>query len=231
MAPLPDEIPFETLPAIAGGWETREFDVAGRTIHLTLPAAPDELLDDPEVLAAHARDGYMPYWGYLWPTSLETAAWVLSAPRLPATSVIELGAGIGLTGMAALAAGCAVTFSDYDRQAVRLALYNARRNNLAACRGVLLDWRAPVREQHAWMIGCDIIYEVANHGPILNVLDAMLAPKGECWLTDPGRCHAEAFVRSARSRGYECRSETLARLPFPSRPEGVTHLWKLCKAG
>ena len=66
-----------TLPAIPGGWTTRDFVLAGRTLRVTLPSSPDAFLDDPEVLAANRRDDYMPYWSYLWPTSLETAVAVL----------------------------------------------------------------------------------------------------------------------------------------------------------
>ena len=218
---------FETLPSIAGDWATRPYDVAGRSLTLTLPAQPDALLDDPQVLEAHARDGYMPYWSYLWPTSLETAAAVLHEPWPAGTTCLELGAGIGLSGLAALAAGLAVTFSDYDEQSVRLALFNARQNGFPNARGVLLDWREPGNEQFRLIVGCDIIYEVRNHNPILDVLDSMLAEDGVCWITDPGRHRSDAFVKLARDRKFSCELKTLKREQFPSRPEGVTHLWIL----
>ena len=218
---------FETLPTIAGGWTTRSYDVAGRSLTLTLPARPDALLDDPQVLEAHAKDGYMPYWGYLWPTSLETAAAVLREPWPVGTTCLELGAGIGLSGLAGLAAGLAVTFSDYDEQSVRLALFNGYQNGFSNARGVLLDWREPGSEQFRLIVGCDVIYESRNHAPVLDVLDAMLARDGVCWIADPGRHQADAFGQMARSRGFSCELRTLQREPFPSRPEGVTHLWVL----
>lgn len=218
---------FETLPPIAGGWATRQYNVGARTLTLTLPAQPDALLDDADVLAAHASDGYMPYWGYLWPTSLETSAAVLREDWPEHTTFLELGAGIGLTGLAALAAGLNVTFSDYDEQSVRLALFNARQNGFANARGLLLDWRAPGVEKFSLIVGCDVIYEARNHIPLLDVLDAMLAPGGTSWITDPGRHQADLFIQEARARGFAVELEKLVREPFPSRPDGETHLWRL----
>lgn len=218
---------FDVLPEIAGGWTTRTYEVAGRSLTLSLPAKPDALLDDPQVLEAHARDGYMPYWGYLWPTSLETAAAMLREAWPAGTKCLELGAGIGLSGLAGLAAGLQVTFSDYDEQSVRLALYNARQNGFTSPRGVLLDWREPGDEPFELIVGCDVIYEARNHAPVLDVLEAMLSPQGISWISDPGRHTADAFVKLAKSRGFSCESRLLAREPFATRPDGVTQLWIL----
>lgn len=221
----------DTLPSIPGGWTTRDVVVAGRTIRLTLPASPDAFLDDPVVIAEHERSGYMPYWGYLWPASLEMAAAVLRHDWPPGLAALEIGAGIGLTGLAALSAGLDVSFSDYDAQAVELALYNARQNGWPHARGLLLDWRHPARQRFPLIIGCDVIYEKQNHAPILNLLEAMLTPDGQCWLADPGRHQADAFFANARRRGFHCDLRPLPREPFPGRPDGVTNLCVLRPTG
>lgn len=216
----------EGLPAIPGGWTKRDFRLAGRTLRITLPASPDAFLDDPEVLAANRRDDYMPYWSYLWPTSLETAVAVLKHDWPPETVALEIGAGIALTGLAALARGLAVTFSDYDQQAIDLVLYNARENRLDAnAEGLLLDWRQPIDRQFPVIFGCDVIYERQNHLPILGLLEKMLAKGGECWITDPGRFHAGAFLEILATSPFEARHQTLVREPYPGRPAGTTNLW------
>src|SRR5581483_5828823 len=102
------------LPDVPGGWTEREWTLAGREFRLWLPASPDAFLDDPDVAQRHERDEYMPYWAYLWPASLPLAEAVLHEKWQPGTRVVELGAGIGLVGLSALAAGCHVTFTDYD---------------------------------------------------------------------------------------------------------------------
>ena len=57
---------------------TSVFTYAGRAVRMVRPSDPDRMLDDPGVLAWNRRDDYMPYWSYLWPTSLETAVAVLT---------------------------------------------------------------------------------------------------------------------------------------------------------
>lgn len=214
------------LPAIPGGWTNREFPLAGRTLTITLPACPDAFLDDPEVLAANRRDDYMPYWSYLWPTSLETAVAVLEYDWQPGTQALEIGAGIALTGLAALARGLSVTFSDYDDRAIDLALFNARENHIEQhAAGLLMDWREPIDRQFPVIFGCDVIYERQNHQPILGLLKKMLAKSGQAWISDPGRFHADAFLELLADSPFQTRHRALIREPYPGRPAGTTNLW------
>ena len=216
------------LPAIPGGWTTRDFHLAGTKLRITLPAQPDAFLDDPAVLAANRRDDYMPYWSYLWPTSLETAVAVLKHNWRPGTMALEIGAGIALTGQAALAHGLKVSFSDYDPQAINLALFNARQNGTEAnAEGLLIDWREPIDRQFPVIFGCDVIYEKQNHRPILGLLAKMLAPDGEAWISDPGRHQADAFLDLLANSPFQTRHRKLIREPYAGRPAGTTNLWIL----
>ena len=214
------------LAAIPGGWTNRDFLLAGRTLKITLPASPDAFLDDPEVLAANRRDDYMPYWSYLWPTSLETAVAVLKHDWPPGTQALEIGAGIALTGQAALARGLHVTFSDYDQRAIDLALFNARENQIEQhAEGLLMDWRQPIDRQFPVIFGCDVIYERQNHRPILGLLQKMLAKTGQAWITDPGRFHADAFLELLTDSPFQVGHRLLVREPYSGRPAGTTNLW------
>lgn len=216
------------LAEIPGGWATRDFSLAGTTLKITLPASPDAFLDDPDVLAANRRDDYMPYWSYLWPTSLETAVAVLSRDWPSGVEALEIGAGIALTGQAALARGMRVAFSDYDRKALDLAMHNARQNALDdRAEALFLDWRAPIERKFPVIFGCDVIYEKQNHLPILGLLEKMLAPDGEAWITDPGRHQADAFLELLRDRPFRMEHTRLTREPYPGRPAGSTNLWIL----
>jgi Lysine methyltransferase len=141
---------------------------------------------------------------------------------------LEIGAGIALTGLAALARGLSVTFSDYDQRAIDLALFNARENQLELhAEGLLLDWRQPIDRQFPVIFGCDVIYEKQNHRPILGLLEKMLAKDGECWITDPGRHQADAFIELLATSPFQYRHRTLIREPYPGRPPGTTNLWVL----
>jgi hypothetical protein len=193
---------LEPLPAIPGGWEDKTITVGGREFIITLPADPDAFLDDPDVQAAHARDEYMPYWPYLWPASYSMAEAIFRAEWIHGTPTLEIGAGIGFVGLAALARGLRVTFSDYAVDSVQLALHNARQNGFQEACGISLDWRAPTSVQYSVIFGCDVVYDTANHRPILNLLDKMLAGDGVCWLGDAGRQHGGAFWKLAREWGW-----------------------------
>lgn len=203
LSPAPfDPSAVADLPGIPGGWSARVFECNGRSFPLTVPAEPDAFLDDPDVLAANRRDDYMPYWGYLWPACAPLTAAVLASDWPSGASALEIGCGIGLVGVAALARGLNVTVSDYDESSVALAVHNARRNGFNA-EPLQLDWRHPAERRFSVILGSDITYEIRNHEPILDVLDAMLAPAGVCWIGDAGRQISAGFLPLARRRGYQ----------------------------
>lgn len=199
-APLADAPP--ELPEIPGGWTERSWTIAGEELSLLLPAAPDAFLDDAGVLAAHDRDGYMPYWAYLWPASLHMAAAILRRPWPLETPVLELGAGVGFVGLAAAKAGYRVTITDYDATAVQLALFNAHRSGLKRVSGSVLDWRHPAAESYPVILGCELLYEDRNHELLIGVLDKMLADDGVAWFGDGGRMRAERFAGLLPSNRY-----------------------------
>ncbi len=221
------------LPAVPGGWATKSVTIANRTIRLTSPRDPDSFLDDPDVTSAHAQSGYMPYWGYIWPAAWDMSGAVLEE-KWPTDNgpleVLEIGSGVGLVGLAALASGLSVTFSDYDPQAVASSLFNARQNGWNNARGIVLDWRKPLDQKYPLIFGGDVIYERVNHEPILNLLDAMLSDDGTCWLADPTRVRTEAFVMLACRRGYRVEHRPLPEYPLPNRQQQPTDLWILTKS-
>jgi predicted nicotinamide N-methyase len=194
------------LPRVPGGWTERTFVLGERRVTLDLPAEPDAFLEQPEVLARHARDDYMPYWAHLWPAAIRTAEAIVRFGWTPRGSILELGCGVGLVGIAAAIAGertgARVTLSDYDAEAVAVAMHNARRNGLSNVTARLLDWREPPGERFRTVIGCDLLYEERDHAPLLDALERLLEPGGLCWLGDPGRTRAIDFWHRAEERGY-----------------------------
>jgi len=214
------------MPSIAdlpipGGWTEREIAVGPRSFRLLTPADPDELLNH----LVEPRDTsrpYLadPYWAKLWPAAatLAEAVWrhrgqrgqktedkgqesLVPRPQ-PLAPCLELGCGSGLVGLAALAAGWDVTFSDYIPQAVELALENAARNGLSGARGLVLDWRSPPKEQFPFIVAADVTYDRTNLRPLLETLERMLEPGGVAWLGDAGRGPAADFLGLALGRGW-----------------------------
>jgi predicted nicotinamide N-methyase len=218
----------EPLP-IPGGWAVRRFDLGGREIAAWVPACPDAFLEDADSIAAHGPSAErpersdIPFWQYLWPAALSMARLVFAhdwdRERLRDAepfSALELGAGVGLVGLAALARGLRVTFTDYQEPALIASAANASLNGFTDFETELLDWHAPGSKRYPIILGCEVIYERAIHEPILNVLDAMLSPKGVAWLGDPGRSHVPAFLEKACQRGYEVEIRSADDQPLPA---------------
>ena len=214
MIPVPLNFLRELVPAgdvgvmqegpflLESGWRTGGIVVGDREFRLTIPAVPDALLDEPGAVVASIQDDRMPYWAFVWPAALPMAAAVLQANWDRSLRVLELGCGTGLVGLAALARGQHVTFTDYEPRAVALAGHNALQNGFSNFAARELDWRAPDVEQFPVIVGCDLLYQESACEPLLRLLDRMLLPTGECWLADGGRPPAYRFWKIAREHGY-----------------------------
>jgi len=195
-----------TENVIPGGWCDRDIPIGPHRFRLWTPTDPDELLtalESPEAAAhPHLAD---PYWAKLWPAAPLLAEAIVRQPSRKGTQVLELGCGSGLVGIAALACGLDVTFSDYVPLTIELALENAARNGFKTARGLLLDWHRPVdwpRCEFSLIVGADVTYDRTNLDALLNVVEKLLSPAGEAWFGDAGRSPAEDFVARARSRGW-----------------------------
>ena len=189
------------LPAAVADWHEELIRLGPVELKLTIPADPDRLLDDPDVLRENRETDYMPYWGYLWPAARVMARQVHEAAWPVGSRVLELGCGSGLIGLAALAAGMRVTFSDYRDEALRLASYNARQNRLEDFVILPFDWLAPPEvSPFPYVIASDVFYERKFHEPLLALIPRLLQPGGEFWIGDPGRSLMMDFIRLAQTR-------------------------------
>jgi predicted nicotinamide N-methyase len=178
------------------------------------PADSYALLDDPIVLEAHERDEYMPYWADLWPAARMLAKavakedWSKYPKAGDKLEVLELGCGLGVPGLTALACGLRVIFSDYDLTAVRFAAANARRNKLFDFKSMPLDWRSPPADLHVPVIlGADLTYETRNIDPLVKLIRQVLLPGGVCLLTDQDRTPAPLLREQLGYAGLKYETE------------------------
>jgi predicted nicotinamide N-methyase len=173
------------------------------------------LLDDPGVLEWNRRDDYMPYWGYLWPGAYLLAERLAHVrqfePRLGATpaEVLEIGCGLGLAGLVALARGMRVVFTDYDPTPLHFVARSALENGFDRSRFTtcLLDWRALPDERYSLIVGADVIYEARLVPMVANLLDRMLSTDGLGMIASPYRVAAEGFPAALAVHGLSCEVE------------------------
>ena len=167
--------------------------VGGRTFVFDRPAGLDHLFDHPAVRSAYSEDEYIPYWADLWPAAVMLAETVLAEPweeRGANLEALEIGCGLGVSGMAALARGLHVTFSDVDAAAVQLAAANARLNGFTHFETAAVDIRAVPERQFPVLLAADVCYELRLTDAVAKFVKAALAPGGVALLTDTDRYSA-----------------------------------------
>lgn len=209
VVPLANELPPagegwlpETPRDAIGAVVREEVILDGRTFAILRPGEPDRLLDHPVVTAAFQQDEYMPYWADLWPAARMLAKAVLREAWPPGLEALELGCGLGLPGIAGLAKGLRVTFSDYDATALAFAAQNAKLNGFADFQLLRLDWRRPPTARFPLILASDLMYEARNVAPVVGLLETMLAPAGLCLLTDQERTPAPLLRQTLTDRGF-----------------------------
>ncbi|QDU81532.1 Putative methyltransferase [Polystyrenella longa] len=218
---------------VQGGWSRDHIEAGDRHFELTRPAEPDLLLDDPDVLRENETEVYVPYWALLWPASIRMTEIFRQGDWETGALCLEMGCGIGLVGLAALAEGLHVTFSDYRKEAVQLACWNAEQAGYQrdqSFTGITINWNDPPTDiQYEHIFGCEIVYETDFHEPILLALDRLLAPTGRCWFADSGRINSEKFFELAQANGWRVDRLDQQLQPHPAPQIGRFQIFCLAR--
>jgi predicted nicotinamide N-methyase len=199
--------PLPTTPPEAVAQRQRETVlIDGRSFVIDRPCDSDAVLDHPVVRAAFLADEYMPYWVDLWPAARMLAkvvlreSWPNGSPE--PLHALEIGCGLGLPGIAALSCGLRVTFSDYDATALAFAAANARLNGMHDFNTLHMDWRYPPTDKRfPLLLAADLIYEMRNVEPLVNLIRTLLAPEGICLLTDQDRVPSHVLRQTLADQG------------------------------
>jgi predicted nicotinamide N-methyase len=204
------------LARIHQRYQTREqlLQIGRLALQFTSIADPDRVLDDAaaaeESAVAGSRTPSVPYWAELWDSAMGLARWLTECCPLTISSasspvwptVLDLGCGMGLSGVCAAALGAHVTFADLET----LPLLFARLNSLPWHQRVearRIDWRSDALGQSFHLIlGADILYERSQWEFLERFWNAHLAPGGLVALGEPGRQTGEEFAAWIVTRGW-----------------------------
>ena len=196
-----------------------EVDIGGAcgTVKLVRPKSEDDVLD---MYVEIGREDADPYWAALWPSSVALARGVAGvvmdvegegteratdgdrSAGLAGLNVCDVGAGLGLAGLAAAKRGASsVSFYDREPLALQCCLLSAEANGLTvavgragegpardvsnaddddgeacgtACVAEVFDWNAVSADQRTFdlVLACDVLYEAHAVAPV-----AALIPK------------------------------------------------------
>lgn len=209
-----------------GGEGVAEIDLAALPLEtITVTAAGRRwsilaALDQDRLLAAAGNLRVFPYGVLLWESALVLADVLAEeADCLTGRTLLELGAGTGLAGLAGAALGARVVQTDHSAEALALCRRNATANGIVGIErrfGNWTDWRDEAR--YDLVVGADVLYEPELFGDIAAVLAASVAPGGRVVLTDPGRTHTDRFIERLQGNGWEV---TLAMRDCSALPPGA----------
>ena len=174
----------------------------------------------PEVM--HAVVAEPAYWAFCWGSGQALARYLLAEPHIVANkTVLDLGSGSGVAGIAAALAGAAIVSAcDTDPDAQLATQYNARLNKVAI-RGVD-DFTLEAKEApFDVVLMADVLYDKSN----LPLLKLAQKAARSVWVAD-------SRISELSEPGFELRT-TINALTLPNLGEfdefGKTKIW--CATG
>lgn len=175
------------------------------------------------------EDERLPYWAEVWPASVLLARHIMrNADRLKGRACLDVGCGLGLTGMAASSVGAKVAAFDYEWPAVRFARHNAALNGVDQPLWLLMDWRQPALKAGAFdfIWGGDILYEKRFFDPLINLFRHALAPGGKIWIGEPVRTVSRPVWDELREEGFLPEKLTVEKVALCGQ-NATVNLWEI----
>ncbi len=168
------------------------------------PANSDDLIREEDFV----KDERLPYWADVWPSSLILAGKLLELEGR-GKMALELGCGVGLSTLAATAAGYDVLSTDYYEDALDVTRANVFRNLGTLARTRLVDWRHFPDDLGRFdlVFASDVLYEEEYAALLPVILARLLSPSGFALVADPGRVAAPVFVEACAEHGLAIRNK------------------------
>lgn len=142
-----------------------------------------------------------PFWVKLWEGAIVLAQYLAGQQYAAGTKLLELGAGMGAPGLAAAAAGCSVTLTDYEELILDFERVSAAASRLDNVRFAILDWKnPPAMERYDIIVGAEILFREEFFEPLLKVIGRALKPDGVVYLAhDIRRQSLKPFLHMAEA--------------------------------
>jgi 2-polyprenyl-3-methyl-5-hydroxy-6-metoxy-1,4-benzoquinol methylase len=124
-----------------------------------------------------------PFWVKVWEASIILTDHLADMGMGKTKDVLEIGAGMGITGLFLAAMGHNVTITDYEESALTLLQMNVEHNKLPNVRVEKLDWNTPnLTGRYDIICGSEVIYNKAFIKPIITLFQEYLRPGGSVYL-------------------------------------------------
>lgn len=170
-----------------------------------------------------------PYWALVWIGARAIAGEMIAEPPAADARVLDLGCGLGLSGLAAARAGAHVTFVDYVPDCLDFVRASAEAAALKNYDALVVDFtrdRPPAR--YDLVLAADVVYDPESYVALADFLDAALAGDGTILLTESLRADAKDFLALLAARGFERTTD--ARWISEEGRRERTWLHRLCRS-
>ena len=187
---------MSSLDVFKAAYDTEIVDltIGGRPFRFHVPRTIDRFIDSSDPLRN------FPLWSKIWEASLLLASKLAARPVSPGERLIELGAGLGVAGVAAAAFGHDITITEYDPHALAFLYANRLENQCHAAQVCRLDWHNP--ELHVSfdvILGSELIYKESDFMIMRTLFRKLIKPGGEVLLAAEMRQTNKAFLDCMQS--------------------------------
>ena len=167
--------------------------VSGRSLRCLRIADLDEIILD-RLENGNLNETELPYWGKIWEASILLAAFLMAQPVVPDRQILEVGTGLGVSGLFAAACGHAVTLSDHKKEIIRFIRANTLLNKLDKVPVIKVDWTNPSPHQgYDWIVGSEVIYHRPTYDSLVKFFQQTLKPNGTIFLAKSTSLPANGF--------------------------------------
>ena len=161
-----------------------------------------------------------PYWAHLWTGALTLARYIDSSIDCLGQTVLDLGCGLGLTGIIAAQKGGRVTFADKESDAVSFALANALLNRCSQCQARPFDFTQDNFDvRFSLILGAEILYDRPTFPALAQFLAEHLSSAGRAIFSDAKRTNTQDFYHQLDQAGLQWTCEEIRErednLPLP----------------
>ena len=187
---------MESLVKFKATYDTQTVDLAigGRPFRFHVPRTIERFIDPDDPLRN------FPLWSKIWEASLLLASKMATRKVCPGEHLIELGAGLGVAGLAAAAFGHNITITEYDPHALAFLEATRLENQCYTARIRRLDWHhQDLAERFDVILGSELIYKESDFMIMRTLFQSLLKPGGEVLLAGEMRQTNKAFLDCMQS--------------------------------
>jgi predicted nicotinamide N-methyase len=191
--------------------ESFEFTIGARRLTLLRVKDLERYVDREALLRDETEEP--PYWAHLWTGAATLARYIEERVDCKELRVLDLGCGLGLTGIVASLKGGQVTFADKEQDALVFAAANARMNNCPPFETRVLDFtqeeqdpqgkHGKMDQRFSLILGAEILYDRPTFLVLVSFLTRHLAPNGLALFADARRTNTEEFYHQLRHAGFQ----------------------------